>query len=100
MKINQKIFQDKNPRPKSSKYINNLPRISFKNKKEYPIISISERESNFDFNINLIPKIEAEKIYKENLDLKETIKELKKILIFIKQIIKNYLKQLLKRTKK
>ena len=25
-----------------------------------------------------IPKIEAEKVYKENLDLKETIKELKK----------------------
>ena len=84
MKINQKIFQDKNPRPKSSKYINNLPRISFKNKKEYPIISISERESNFDFNINLIPKIEAEKIYKENLDLKETIKELKKNIDFYK----------------
>ena len=84
MKINQKIFQDKNPRPKSSKYINNLPRISFKNKKEYPIISISEKESNFDFNINLIPKIEAEKIYKENLDLKETIKELKKNIDFYK----------------
>ena len=84
MKINQKIFQDKNPRPKSSKYINNLPRISFKNKKEYPIISISERETNFDFNINLIPKIEAEKIYKENLDLKETIKELKKNIDFYK----------------
>ena len=102
MKFNQKIFQDKNPRPKSSKSINNLPRISLKNKnkKGYPIISISERETNFDFNINLIPKIEAEKIYKENLDLKETIKELKKILIFIKQIIKNYLKQFLKRTKK
>ena len=84
MKINQKIFQDKNPRPKSSKYINNLPRNSFKNKKEYPIISISERESYFDFNINLIPKIEAEKIYKENLDLKETIKELKKNIDFYK----------------
>ena len=86
MKINQKIFQDKNPRPKSSKSINNLPRISLKNKnkKGYPIISISERETNFDFNINLIPKIEAEKIYKENLDLKETIKELKKNIDFYK----------------
>ena len=86
MKFNQKIFQDKNPRPKSSKSINNLPRISLKNKnkKGYPIISISERETNFDFNINLIPKIEAEKIYKENLDLKETIKELKKNIDFYK----------------
>ena len=86
MKINQNIFQDKNPRPKSSKSINNLPRISLKNKnkKGYPIISISERETNFDFNINLIPKIEAEKIYKENLDLKETIKELKKNIDFYK----------------
>ena len=86
MKFNQNIFQDKNPRPKSSKSINNLPRISLKNKnkKGYPIISISERETNFDFNINLIPKIEAEKIYKENLDLKETIKELKKNIDFYK----------------
>ena len=86
MNFNQNIFQDKNHRPKSSKSINNLPRISLKNKnkKGYPIISISERETNFDFNINLIPKIEAEKIYKENLDLKETIKELKKNIDFYK----------------
>ena len=86
MKINQNIFPDKNPRPKSSKLVHDLPKIPLKNnnKKEYPIISISDRELNFDFNVTSIPKIEAEKVYKENLDLKETIKELKKNIEFYK----------------
>ena len=87
MKINQNKFSDKYNRPKSSIPIHNLPNIplKYKNKKKsYPIISNNERESNFDFNVNLIPKIDAEKIYKVNLDLKEEIKELKKNIDFYK----------------
>ena len=86
MKNEQNIFMDKKPRPQSSTSIHNLPKISmkYKNKKSYPIISNSERESDFDFNINLNPKIDAERMYKDNLDLKEIIKELKKKIDFYK----------------
>ena len=86
MKKNKNNISEKNTRPKSSISIHNLPNISlkYKNKKSYPIISNSERESNFDFNVNLTPKIDAEKIYKTNLELKEEIKELKKNIDFYK----------------
>ena len=87
MKKNKINIPDKNNRPKSSISIHNLPNIPLKyktKKKSYPIISNSERESNFDFNINLMPKIDAEKIYKINLELKEEIKELKKNIDFYK----------------
>ena len=86
MKKNKKNISEKNTRPKSSISIHNLPNIplKYKNKKSYPIISNSERESNFDFNVNLTPKIDAEKIYKTNLELKEEIKELKKNIDFYK----------------
>lgn len=86
MKKNKKNISKKNTRPKSSISIHNLPNIplKYKNKKSYPIISNSERESNFDFNVNLTPKIDAEKIYKTNLELKEEIKELKKNIDFYK----------------
>ena len=84
MKPNKNIFSDKNPRPKSSISIHNLPNISLNNitKKIYP--KISKAESNFDFGVNLTPKIEAEQVYKNNLELKETIKELKKAVDFYK----------------
>jgi len=60
-------------RPKSSFSFRN----SQKNKKSlYPIISQRGFDSKYDFKVNLIPKLEAEKIYKENMELKETIKEL------------------------
>ena len=86
MKKNKNNIPEKNTRPKSSISIHNLPNIplKYKNKKSYPIISNSERESNFDFNVNLTPKIDAEKIYKTNLELKEEIKELKKNIDFYK----------------
>ena len=86
MKKNKNNISEKNTRPKSSISIHNLPNIplKYKNKKSYPIISNSERESNFDFNENLTPKIDAEKIYKTNLELKEEIKELKKNIDFYK----------------
>ena len=86
MKKNKNNISEKNTRPKSSISIHNLPNIplKYKNKKSYPIISNSERESNFDFNVNLTPKIDAEKIYKTNLELKEEIKELKKNIDFYK----------------
>jgi len=87
MKKNKINIPDKNNRPKSSISIHNLPNIPLKyktKKKSYPIISNSERESNFDFNVNLMPKIDAEKIYKINLELKEEIKELKKNIDFYK----------------
>ena len=85
MKTNKKIFSEKNPRPKSSISMHNLPNLplKYRNKKTYPIIS-NEKDSNFDFNVNLIPKLEAEKIYKVNLDLKQEIKELKKNIDFYK----------------
>ena len=84
MKNNLKIISDKNNRPDSSKSIHNLPNILLKsnNKKSYPIISNNERGTNF--KVDLTPKIEAEKIYKENLELRETIKELKKRIEFYK----------------
>ena len=86
MKKNKNNISEKNTRPKSSISIHNLPNIplKYKSKKSYPIISNSERESNFDFNVNLTPKIDAEKIYKTNLELKEEIKELKKNIDFYK----------------
>jgi hypothetical protein len=60
-------------RPKSSFSFRN----SQKNKKSlYPIISQRGFDSKYDFKVNLNPKLEAEKIYKENMELKETIKEL------------------------
>ena len=60
-------------RPKSSFSFRN----SQKNKKSlYPIISQRGFDSKYDFKVNLIPQLEAEKIYKESMELKETIKEL------------------------
>ena len=55
-------------RPKSSFSFRN----SQKNKKSlYPIISQRGFDSKYDFKVNLIPKLEAEKIYKENMELKK-----------------------------
>lgn len=86
MNKNLNIFKEKNTRPQSSNSFRNLPNILMikKNKPSYPIIESNLKEENFDFNINLIPKIEAENIYKDNFDLKEKIKELKKKIDFYK----------------
>ena len=86
MNKNLNIFKEKNTRPQSSNSFRNLPNILMikKSKPSYPIIESNLKEENFDFNINLIPKIEAENIYKDNFDLKEKIKELKKKIDFYK----------------
>ena len=67
-----------NSRPKSSMSVHNLPGIINKkpNKYCYPVISIGERNTNFEVDIN--PKLDAEDIYKKNQELKEIIKELKR----------------------
>ena len=86
MNKNLNIFKEKNTRPQSSNSFRNLPNILMikKSKPSYPIIESNLKEENFDFNINLIPKIEAENIYKDNFDLKEKIKDLKKKIDFYK----------------
>ena len=73
-----------NSRPKSSISVHNLPGIINikKNKYCYPVISIGERNTNFEVDIN--PKLDAEDIYKKNQELKEIIKELKRKIDFYK----------------
>ena len=73
-----------NFRPKSSISVHNLPGIinNKKNKYCYPVISIGERQTNFEVNIN--PKLDTEDIYKRNQELKEIIKEYKRKIDFNK----------------
>jgi len=76
-------------RPKSSAPIHNLPELSNRIPKSLLLKKTSRdnnknNENEFDFKVNLIPKIDNEKIYKNNIDLKQDIKDLNKKIDFLK----------------
>ena len=86
-KNNFKNNLEKTQRPQSSISLHNLPNLGHKKPKSiYPKIT-SMREMNineFDPYKTYIPKLESEKLYKNNIDLKQTINDLNKKIDFLK----------------
>lgn len=77
----------KNNRPQSSISLRHLPNLAhLKQKVSYPKITSTRDINRNDYNPHktFIPKLESENIYKNNIDLKQTINELNKKIDFLK----------------
>ena len=77
----------KNNRPLSSISLRHLPNLTHRKPKvSYPKITSTRDINRNDFNPHktFIPKLESENIYKNNIDLKQTINDLNKKIDFLK----------------
>jgi len=77
----------RNNRPQSSISLRHLPNLTHRKPKvSYPKITSTKDINRNDYNPHktFIPKLESENIYKNNIDLKQTINDLNKKIDFLK----------------
>ena len=77
----------RNNRPQSSISLHHLPNLTHRKPKvSYPKITSTKDINRNDYNPHktFIPKLESENIYKNNIDLKQTINDLNKKIDFLK----------------
>ena len=85
--VSKKNINKNSQRPQSSSSMHNLPNLSNRHiKLSQKIISSRQdkKYNDFDFKVNLNPKIDEEQLHKINIDLKQEIKELNKKIDFLK----------------
>ena len=81
------VLNKNNSRPKSTSSFQNLPNLT----NRFPKLSNNKKtsrdenkEDNFNFKVNLLPKKDKEYMYKNHMDLKQEIKDLNKKIDFLK----------------